>query len=406
MSEQPAWWPHLATLSPMLARSAAAVPGPDARGGPYSYEPKWDGFRAIVLRSGDPAGSDGTAGDASVEILSRNGKSMTRYFPDVVAAVRAELTGPLAVDGEIVLVHGDRLDFELLGQRIHPAASRVAMLAEHAPATLVIFDVLAVGDEVLLEAPLSERLAALDALTITGTRVQRTPRTQDADVARRWLGEFEGAGLDGVVAKSLAGPYTPGGRTMTKVKHVRTADVVVAGYRLHKAATPENPLVGSLLLGLYPGDGSGGGGSEDAVAGPLQFVGVVASFSMKRRVELIEELAPLLATSPQDQALHPWRGWADPAAHVGDRLPGATSRWSGGKDLSFVPLRPERVLEVRYDHMEGTRFRHTAQWERWRPDRTPASCTYAQLEEVPGYDLNRILPGAPAARASFTGALE
>lgn len=374
-----AQYPDLVALPPMLASSAPAVPGPDAKGGPFAYEPKWDGFRAIVLRVG---------GD--VEILSRNGRPMTRYFPDVVDAVREELPDPCAVDGEIVLVRDGHLDFELLGQRIHPAASRVRMLAERAPATLVVFDLLALGDDVLLDRPLAERIAALAALAEVGTRVQLTPRTLDVDVARQWFEQFEGAGLDGVVAKPLSGAYAPGKRAMTKVKHARTADVVLAGYRPHKDSTPERPLVGSLLLGLNGEQG-------------LQFVGVSASFPMARRAALAEELAELAIDDADAMAAHPWGDWANPAAHATGRKPGAVSRWSGGKDLSFVPLRPERVLEVGYDHMEGDRFRHTTQFKRWRPDREPASCTYEQLEEIPGYDLDEILPGAPAAEPGFRG---
>lgn len=370
--------PLTAPIAPMLAKSVAAVPGPDAAGGPFAYEPKWDGFRAIVL-----------VDDGEVEILSRSGKSMTRYFPDVVAAALAELPARVVVDGEIVLARGSRLDFELLGQRIHPAASRVRMLAEHAPANLVVFDVLAIGDEIVLERPLSERIELLATLGLTGPRVHATPRTFDDAVAREWLGIFEGAGLDGVMAKPLGAPYAPGKRTMLKIKHARTADVVLAGYREHKESTPEHPLVGSLLLGLYDGD-------------RLQFVGVAASFPMARRAELIEELAPLVA-SADDANAHPWADWSDPAAQAAGRKPGAQSRWSGGKDLSFTPLRPERVLEVGYDHMEGSRFRHTTQFKRWRPDREPLSCTYEQLDEPVGYDLAELLPGAPTAPEDFTG---
>ena len=311
---------------------------------------------------------------------------MTRYFPDVVDAVRAELPSRIIVDGEIVLARGSRLDFELLGQRIHPAATRVKMLAEHAPANLVVFDVLAFEDESLIDRPLSMRIATLDGLGLTGPRVHPTPRTFDPEVATQWLGVFEGAGLDGVMAKPLEAPYEPGKRTMLKIKHARTADVVLAGYREHKDSTPERPLLGSLLLGLYDGD-------------RLQFVGVSASFPVARRAELMVELAPLVASEDAD---HPWASWADPAAGEG-RKPGAQSRWSGGKDLSFTPLRPERVLEVGYDHMEGSRFRHTTQFKRWRPDREPTSCTYEQLDEIVGYDLAELLPGAPAADAGFTG---
>jgi len=393
-------------VRPMLAKSVASIPAqtPTDVGPAYVYEPKWDGFRAIVYRDGD-----------DVRIDSRNTKPMDRYFPDVVAAVREALPERCVVDGEIVIARtpgvstgssngegstnggsrvgdtpggGARLDFELLSQRIHPAASRVNMLAETTPAALVVFDVLALGDESLMDRPLAERIEALDGLGLKGPLVFATPRTLDAAVAEEWFGSFEGAGLDGVVAKPADGPYAPNKRAMLKIKHTRTADVVLAGYRLHKTSTPETPVLGSLLLGLWDG-------SDD---GPrLQFVGVAASFSASRRAELVAELAPLVVepgTPAADD--HPWHGWTDPAnAEAGDRLPGAQSRWSSGKDLSFTPLRPERVLEVGYDHMEGTRFRHTAQFKRWRPDREPASCTYEQLEEPVRYDLGELLPGAP-----------
>jgi ATP-dependent DNA ligase len=318
---------------------------------------------------------------------------MDRYFPDVVAAVREALPERCVVDGEIVIAQtpdggAAHLNFELLSQRIHPAASRVNMLAETTPAALVVFDVLALGDDSLMDQPLTERLAALDGLGLKGPLVFATPRTLDAAVAQDWFGSFEGAGLDGVVAKPADGPYAPNKRTMLKIKHTRTADVVLAGYRLHKTSTPEAPVLGSLLLGLW----------DESDDGPrLQFVGVAASFSATRRSELVEELAPLVVepgTPAADE--HPWHGWTDPASgEAGDRLPGAQSRWSSGKDLSFTPLRPERVLEVGYDHMEDTRFRHTAQFKRWRPDREPASCTYEQLEEPVGFDLGELLPGAP-----------
>lgn len=371
-------------VRPMLAKSVASIPAQaETDVGPaYVYEPKWDGFRAIVYRDGD-----------DVQIDSRNTKPMDRYFPDVVAAVREALPERCVVDGEIVIAQtpdagAAHLNFELLSQRIHPAASRVNMLAETTPAALVVFDVLALGDESLMDRPLTERLAALDGLGLKGPLVFATPRTLDAAVAQDWFGSFEGAGLDGVVAKPADGPYAPNKRAMLKIKHTRTADVVLAGYRLHKTSTPETPVLGSLLLGLW----------DESDDGPrLQFVGVAASFSATRRAELVEELAPLVVepgTPAADE--HPWHGWTDPASsEAGDRLPGAQSRWSSGKDLSFTPLRPERVLEVGYDHMEGTRFRHTAQFKRWRPDREPASCTYEQLEEPVGFDLGELLPGAP-----------
>jgi ATP-dependent DNA ligase len=361
--------PVMPPLQPMLAKSVKGVPAADAVPGGYLFEPKWDGFRAIVFRDGD-----------EVEIASRSTKPLTRYFPDVVAAALEQLPERCVVDGEIVTAVGDRLDFDTLSQRIHPAASRVDMLAQETPASLVVFDLLALDGTSYLDAPLAERRAALEsALSAVSAPVHLTRTTRDTAEAERWFEQFEGAGLDGVVAKRLDGPYVPNGRTMLKVKHARTADVVVAGYRLHKTSTPEQPLLGSMLLGLYTDDGR------------LQHVGVCASFSAARRAELVAELAPLRA----DLDEHPWGAWQTEEAHADGRLPGGQSRWTGTKDLSFVPLLPERVVEVGYEHMEGRgedgRFRHTAQFKRWRPDREPRSCTYAQLEEVVAYDLDDVL---------------
>lgn len=355
---------------PMLAKAVPAIPG---GGAGFVYEPKWDGFRCIAYRDGD-----------EIRLDSRNAKPMDRYFPEVVEAVRAALPPRCVVDGEIVLAQAGRLEFEALQQRIHPAASRVRLLAEETPASLVVFDVLALGDEDLTGLPLTRRQEVLDGLGLAGPQVHATPRTRDAAVAREWFEDFEGAGLDGVVAKPLDGTYQPNKRAMLKIKHGRTADVVLAGYRLHKTSTAQVPLIGSLLLGLY----------DDAAR--LQFVGVTASFPTARRAELIDELADLVVrpgTADADE--HPWAGWENPA---GERMPGAVSRWSTGKDLSFTPLRTERVIEVAYDHMEGTRFRHTAQFRRWRTDRDPGTCTYEQLEEPVGYDLSGLLPGAPGVR--------
>jgi ATP-dependent DNA ligase len=355
----------------MLARSVKGVPAPSSVPGGLSYEPKWDGFRTVVFRDGE-----------EVLLQSRNLRPMTRYFPEVVAAVRAELPGRCVVDGEVVVARGGRLDFEALQQRIHPADSRVRLLAARTPAALVVFDVLALDDRDLRREPLAERREALATLGLRGPGVYPTPATTDVAVAREWFATFEGAGLDGIVAKPLAAPYAPGERTMLKVKHERTADCVLAGYRLHKESTPERPLVGSLLLGLY-----------DA-AGSLQFVGVAASFPMARRAALVEELAPLREGA--DGPEHPWEGWKEPPGGEGsgeERRPGAVSRWNAGKDLSFLRLRPERVVEVAYDHMEGTRFRHTTQFRRWRDDRDPTSCTYEQLEEPVRYDLGELLAG-------------
>lgn len=344
-------------VSPMLAKSVKEIPDVG------HVEPKWDGFRTIVFRDGD-----------EVELGSRNERPMTRYFPELVEALRANLPERCVVDGEIVLVRGGRLDFDALQQRIHPAASRVRLLAEQTPVSFVAFDLLALGDDDLTGRPFAERRALLEqALAAASDPVFITPATGDLAVAREWFERFEGAGLDGVVAKPLDGTYQPDKRTMFKIKHERTADCVVAGYRWHKTGG----IVGSLLLGLYGDDGR------------LQHVGVAASFPMARRRALVDELAPYVVT---DLSQHPWGEWADQAAHLGGRLPGAVSRWSAGKDLSFVPLRPELVVEVAYDHMEGDRFRHTAQFRRWRSDRTPESCTYEQLEAPAGLDLAEILP--------------
>jgi ATP-dependent DNA ligase len=351
-------------VEPMLARSVSGVPKPSSVPGGLSYEPKWDGFRSIIFHDGD-----------EVRLDSRNLKPINRYFPEVLDAVRVETPDRCVLDGEVVVALDGRLDFEALQQRIHPADSRVRRLAAETPAALVVFDLLALDGEDLTRRPQAERRERLEGLGLLGPGVFLTPATRDHAVAERWFDMFEGAGLDGIVAKPLTAPYSPGQRTMYKVKHERTADCVVAGYRLHKTSTPAKPLLGSLLLGLYDDPGS------------LQSVGVAASFPTARRAQLVEELAPLVTDSPD----HPWADWQEPS---GERRPGAVSRWSTGKDLSFVPLRPERVVEVAYDHMEGTRFRHTTQFRRWRDDRDPASCTYAQLEEPVRYDLASFLSGA------------
>ncbi|MGI5252346.1 ATP-dependent DNA ligase [Actinacidiphila glaucinigra] len=346
--------PVMPPVKPMLAKSAAAIPPG------MLYEGKWDGFRAIVFRDGD-----------EVEIGSRTGKPLTRYFPEVVEAVRAELPPRVVVDGEIVIAREGRLDFDALLERIHPADSRVRRLAERTPASLVAFDLLALGGRSLMADPQTWRRQALvDALGPARAPVHVAPATTDIELARRWFEQYEGAGLDGVVAKPTDVGYRPDERVMIKVKHERTADCVLAGFRWHKSG----PVIGSLLLGLH-----------DA-AGRLQHVGVCASFPMRRREELVAELEPLRMESAEG---HPWADWAE--ADPGGRMPGAQSRWSAGKDLSWIPLRPERVLEVAYDHMQADRFRHTAQFRRWRPDRDPAGCTYAQLEEPVGYDLGDIL---------------
>jgi ATP-dependent DNA ligase len=347
--------PVMPPVAPMLAKSVKEIPDVG------HVEPKWDGFRTIVFRDGD-----------EVELGSRNEKPMTRYFPELVEQIKANTPERCVLDGEIVIVTGDRLDWDALTNRIHPAASRVKLLAEQTPASFVAFDVLALGDDDLMSTPLRERRPRLvDALSTAQAPIHVTPATADMAEAQRWFTQFEGAGLDGVVAKPLDGTYQPDKRSMFKVKHERTVDCVVAGFRWHKTG----PIVGSLLLGLWNADGN------------LQHVGVVASFPMARRKTLVDELEPL-RTGVED---HPWAAWSDQEAHAGQRMPGAVSRWNATKDLSFVPLRPDLVVEVAYDHMEGDRFRHTAQFRRWRPDRDARTCTYEQLDEPVRYDLADIL---------------
>jgi ATP-dependent DNA ligase len=351
--------PVMPPVKPMLAKSVPTIPT-----GELSYEPKWDGFRSIVFRDGD-----------EVEIGSRNEKPMTRYFPEVVAAVRENLPERCVVDGEIVVSVGDRLEFEVLQQRIHPAVSRITKLSQETPARFIAFDLLALGDTDLTREPFAVRRAALEeALADVAPPVHLTPATRDHALAEQWFSQFEGAGLDGVVAKPLTGTYSPDKRTMFKVKHERTADCVVAGYRVHKSG-PDS--IGSLLLGLYN------------TGGDLVSVGVIGAFPAARRQELFTELQPLVTTFDD----HPW-AWAK--QEEGTRTPRNSegSRWNNGKDLSFTPLRPDLVVEVRYEHMEGERFRHTAQFNRWRPDRDPRSCTYEQLEEPVTYDLADILAGS------------
>jgi ATP-dependent DNA ligase len=354
--------PVMPPVEPMLAKSAAGVPS-----GEFLYEPKWDGYRCIVFRDG-----------AEIELGSRGGKSLNRYFPELIEALARVLPPRCVLDGEVVVVAGGRLDFDRLADRIHPAQSRVRLLAERTPASFVAFDLLALGDEDLTGRPFAERREALTALFAddpgsrggsdrsgSGSRVHVTRATDDPEVARRWFQRFEGAGLDGVVAKPLGGRYTPGERTMVKVKHERTADVVVAGYRLHKSG----PIVGSLMLGLYGADGV------------LNYVGGSSAFTMLRRRELVEELAPLRL---RDGEPHPWLGATEDEEH---RRPGAQHRWNAGKDTSFVALRPELVCEVRYDQLQADRFRHNGQFLRWRRDREPSSCTYDQLDVPVPYDL-------------------
>jgi ATP-dependent DNA ligase len=354
--------PVMPPVAPMLAKSVGAIPD-----GNLSYEPKWDGFRSIIFRDGD-----------EVEIGSRNGKPMTRYFPELVEALKANLPTRCVLDGEIILVgpSGDRLDFDALQQRIHPAASRVKLLSEQTPAKFVAFDLLALEEQDFTSQPFSQRRNALEqALSAANAPIHLTAVTHDKTRAEQWFHQFEGAGLDGIIAKPMDGKYQPDKRTMFKIKHARTADCVLAGYRVHTSGTD---VIGSLLLGLYKDDGV------------LASVGVVGAFPMKRRKELFEELQPLVT----DFDDHPW-AWAK--QEEGKRTPrnAEGSRWSAGKDLSFTPLRPERVLEVAYDHMEGERFRHVAQFVRWRPDRDPGSCTYDQLEEPVNYDLAEVLDTKP-----------
>ncbi len=340
--------------APMLAKAVPAVPPAEKVPGGLLYEPKWDGFRGLIAWDGE-----------TVEIGSRGAKPLTRYFPELVEAIPELLPGPCLLDGEIVVATGpqgsQRLDWEALSQRIHPAASRVATLAASTPAMFIAFDLLAVGDDDLLAEPFESRRTRLEALLASVEHpLHITRTTTDHDAAVRWLAEFEGAGLDGVIAKPLTQPYAPGKRTLFKIKHARTADVVALGYRVHKSGSG----VGSLLVGLYGADGV------------LRQVGGVAAWSDARRQELVEELDPWVERDDSGEAV---------------TAEGERSRFSGGKDVSFVRLRPERVLEVRYDQLEGARFRHTVQFERWRPDRDARSCTYDQLDTVAGYDLADVL---------------
>ncbi|MDQ1709486.1 MAG: hypothetical protein QOG49_871 [Frankiaceae bacterium] len=356
--------PVLPPVKPMLAKSLKALPRPDAVPAGLLYEPKWDGFRCIIFRDGD-----------EVELGSRNEKPLTRYFPEIVAGALRELPPRCVVDGEIIIEGPNGLEFEALLQRIHPAASRVAKLSVETPARFVAFDLLAIGDEDLRAVPFgTRRERLLAALAGSGPDMQVTPATTDFDLAAEWFDSFEGAGLDGIVAKPLDVRYVEDGRAMFKIKHQRTADVVVAGFRWHKSG----PIVGSLLLGLYGDDGT------------LHHVGVAASFTMTRRAELVDELKPYLA---DDATGHPWgEGFNLDASAVG-RMPGAVSRWNAGKDLTWTPLRPELVCEVAYDHLQGDRFRHATQFVRWRPDREPASCTYSQLETPTRINLTELLAG-------------
>src|SRR5580765_1058778 len=346
-------------VEPMLAKLVAELP----EGGPFLYEPKWDGFRAIVFRGG-----------SDVFIQSRDLRPLDRYFPELHGAFLDGLPAGCVVDGEIVIATPRGLDFDALQLRLHPAASRVNKLAKESPAEFVAFDLLAAGGEDLRDRPQSERRARLDALMSgIAAPLHLTPMTRDPIVAAEWLSRFEGAGLDGVIAKSESGIYEPGKRAMIKVKHARTADCVVAGFRWHK--TGKGTLVGSLLLGLYDDDGG------------LHHVGVTSSFTMAKRKELVAELAPLRERA---MAEHPWREWAEAYGGEATRMPGGQSRWSAGKDLSWEPLRIERVCEVKYDHMQGPRFRHAAIFQRWRFDKPPQDCRYDQLEVTAPYELAKV----------------
>jgi len=347
---------------PMLSKRIEQLPS----GQNWIFEPKWDGFRALIFRDGD-----------DVLIQSRDSKSLHRYFPELLDPIRAQLPARCVLDGEIVIASDSGLDFEALQLRIHPAASRVKMLSQQIPASIVFFDLLCEGDRDLRREPFEHRRQMMESMLASASPpIHITPATRERDIASDWFSRFEGAGLDGVMAKPAAGAYESDKRVMFKVKHERDCDCVVAGFRWHKGG--KGTLIGSLLLGLY----------DDADA--LQHVGVCASFTQQKRRQLVEFLAPYRRDA---LANHPWKEWAEFEASSGEagrRVPGAQSRWSQGKDLSWEPLRPELVVEVAYEHMQGTRFRHMAQLRRWRNDKAPSDCTYAQLEVVPALELKTI----------------
>ncbi len=351
--------PVMPPVRPMLAKATSGLPKAEG----LVFEPKWDGFRCIVFRDGD-----------EVELGSRNERPLTRYFPELLAPIRAQLPSHCVVDGEIVIVTPDGLAFEALLQRIHPAESRVRMLAEQTPASFVAFDLLALGEDDLRAEPFETRRARLEAvLAGAAPPIHLTPLTADREVAADWFARFEGAGLDGVVAKPLDQPYRENERVMLKIKHERTADCVVAGFRWHKSGG----IIGSLLLGIYDDEGT------------LHHVGVTAAFTMARRRELVDELAPYRVDALE---AHPWASWAA-AEHEraeGKRMPGATSRWNAGRDLAWEPLRPELVVEVAFDHLQGTRFRHATHFRWWRPERDTRTCTYAQFEVVVPEELSTV----------------
>ncbi|MBW8904162.1 MAG: ATP-dependent DNA ligase [Betaproteobacteria bacterium] len=350
-------YPLAPPIEPMLAKLADELPP----AGEVLFEPKWDGFRALVFR-----------GEDQLFIQSRDSRPLDRYFPELHDALLARLPRDCVLDGEIVIATRQGLDFDALQLRLHPAASRVAKLAKETPSSFVAFDVLAAGGKNLMSEPQRVRRAALEKLLArVASPVYVTPMTLERDQAQHWLEHFEGAGLDGVIAKPAALPYQPGKRAMIKVKHARSADCVVAGFRWYKTG---KEAIGSLLLGLYDDQGV------------LQHVGVTSSFSMATRKQLVKELAPLRKDAIKD---HPWREWAGAAAES-TRMPGGQSRWSAGKDLSWEPLRPERVCEVKYDHLQGDRFRHAAIFLRWRPDKPPDECRYEQLEVTKPYELEKV----------------
>jgi len=346
---------------PMLAKRVSELPPGEG----WIFEPKWDGFRALFFRDGD-----------EVYIQSRDERPLNRYFPELIPALKAQLPERCVLDGEIVIVGDEGLEFDTLQMRLHPAESRVKKLAAETPASIVFFDLLAEKEKSLCETPFAKRRARLESVLAKATApLHVTPATRDKETAADWFRRFEGAGLDGVVAKSVDGTYEPNKRVMLKVKHERECDCVVAGFRWHKRG--EKTKVGSLLLGLFDDDGN------------LEHVGVCASFTDARRKELVKFLAPYRKNALDG---HPWRSWAEEEAAEGEphRMPGGQSRWSAGKDLSWEPLRPELVVEVAYDHMQGDRFRHTAQFRRWREDKRPRDCTYDQLEVVPPHELAAI----------------
>ena len=349
-------------ILPMLAKRVGQLP----TGGTWIFEPKWDGFRALVFRDG-----------GEILLQSRDEKSLNRYFPELLEPLASQLPTRCVLDGEVVVTQNGALDFDALQLRIHPAQSRVKLLSQEIPASMVFFDLLSEGDRDLRGMAFKDRRQMLESLlSAAAPPLHLTPATSESTTATEWFRRFEGAGLDGVIAKPASGTYEPNKRVMLKVKHERECDCVVAGFRWHKKG--ERTAIGSLLLGLF----------DDA--GALQHVGVCASFTDKKRRELVEFLAPYRKNS---LAAHPWKDWAEQApsdSEAEHRMPGGQSRWSQGKDLSWEPLRPELVVEVAYDHMQGSRFRHTAQFRRWRPDKSPRDCTFAQLEVVPPHELTAI----------------